>query len=49
MYLQNGAPAGMYQAVVQFIVNKNGDIQAQTSFGFGMEEEVIRVIKQPAR
>jgi len=46
--VKNGAPPGHYQVVVQFIVNKEGeisDVKAETSFGFGMEEEAIRVIK----
>jgi periplasmic protein TonB len=41
------APAGTYQVIVQFIVGKDGsieDIKALTNYGFGMEQEVIRVI-----
>lgn len=44
-----GAPPGNYQVFVQFIVQKDGsigDIAALTSYGFGMEEEVIRVVKK---
>ncbi len=43
------APLGSYQVVVQFIVDKNGyvtEVQPLTSFGYGMEEEVMRVIKK---
>ena len=43
------APAGTYMVVVRFIVNINGsirDVKAETSFGYGMEEEVIRIIKK---
>ena len=43
------APVGTYQVIVQFIVAKNGkvkDITAETTHGFGMEEEVIRIIKE---
>ena len=41
------APPGTYNVRVKFIVQKDGsisDISAETSFGHGMEEEVIRVI-----
>ena len=46
--IRNKARRGKYQVVVRFIVNKDGDIsdvKAETSFGHGMEEEAIRVIK----
>lgn len=42
------AKRGTYQVVIRFIVNKEGAISAvaaETSFGHGMEEEAIRVIK----
>ncbi len=45
---KNGARAGTYQVIVRFIVNKNGtisDVRAETKWGFGMEQEVVRVIK----
>mgnify|MGYP000925476259 CR=1 FL=1 len=45
----NGAPVGMYTVFVQFVVDKQGnvsDIKALTSNGYGMEEEVIKVIKR---
>lgn len=41
------APVGVYPLVIQFVVKKDGtvgDIVAKTSFGYGMEEEAIRVI-----
>ncbi len=44
----NGAPPGKYKVVVQFIVNKEGkisDVKALTNFGYGMEQEAVRVIK----
>lgn len=44
-----GAPAGTYTVVVQFIVDKDGsvsDIKALTRHGFGMEAEVVRMIKK---
>ena len=47
--VDKGAPVGTYQVVVKFIVSKNGkisDIQPETNFGYGMEDEVIRVIKK---
>lgn len=43
------APLGTYTVVVQFVVDKEGhvtDIKPLTQFGFGMEEEVIRVLKK---
>lgn len=45
--VKNGAPAGKYQVMVTFIVGKDGrvkDATAEAKFGFGMEEEAIRVI-----
>lgn len=47
--VKNGAPAGQYTAVVQFIVGTDGsveNIEAITKFGYGMEEEVVRIIQQ---
>ena len=47
--IDNGAPAGTYTVVVQFLVDTNGfisDVKPLTSFGYGMEEEVVRVIKK---
>ena len=47
--VENGAAEGTYQIIVQFIVDKEGkisDVKALTSFGHGMEEEAIRVIKR---
>jgi hypothetical protein len=44
----NDAPVGLYRVMVRFIVDKTGgisSIQPETKFGYGMEEEVIRVIK----
>ncbi len=45
----NGAPEGTYTTVVQFVVDKEGnisDVRALTNHGYGMEEEAIRVIKK---
>src|SRR6476469_7401981 len=44
-----GAPPGTYQVVVQFIVDKEGnvsDVKALTNHGYGMEDEAMRVIKK---
>ena len=44
-----GAPVGSYNVVIKFIVTKNGkltDIEPETNLGYGMEEEVIRVLKK---
>jgi hypothetical protein len=46
--VDKGAPAGLYQVIVRFIVDRNGhlsDIKAETNNGYGTEEEVIRIIK----
>jgi protein TonB len=45
----NGAPEGTYTTVVQFVVDKEGnisDVRALTSHGYGMEEEAVRAIKK---
>jgi len=45
----NGAPAGKYTVMVQFIVAKDGTlsgIKALTKHGYGMEAEVIRILRQ---
>lgn len=45
----NGAPAGTYTTMIQFVVDKEGnisDVRALTNHGYGMEEEAIRVIKK---
>jgi protein TonB len=47
--VDNGAPEGTYRVVVKFVVSKDGsisDVEAQTNFGYGMEEEAVRVIKR---
>ncbi|MBI5371436.1 MAG: N-acetylmuramoyl-L-alanine amidase [Sphingobacteriales bacterium] len=48
----NGAPEGQYKTKVRFIVHPDGtisDITALTNFGYGMEEEAIRLIKNSPR
>ena len=45
----NGAPPGKYTIVIRFIVAKDGSLSnvvAESHFGYGMEEECIRVIKK---
>lgn len=45
---KNKAPKGKYTVFVNFTINKKGkpyNIYCETKNGFGMEEEVIRVIK----
>ena len=45
----NSAPPGTYRVVVKFIVAKDGtisDVTPETSMGYGMEQEAIRVIKK---
>ena len=46
------APVGAYTVVVQFVVDKDGaisDIKPLTNHGYGMEEEVVRVLKKAPR
>jgi hypothetical protein len=46
--MENGAPCGLYTVRVKFIVAKDGstaDVIPLTNMGFGMEQEVIRIIK----
>jgi protein TonB len=45
----NGAPEGTYTTVIQFVVDKEGnisDVRALTNHGYGMEDEAMRVIKK---
>jgi hypothetical protein len=47
--VKNGAKEGIYQVVVRFIVQKDGtirDIKAETNHGYGMEDEVLRLLKK---
>ncbi|MEO7768518.1 MAG: energy transducer TonB [Ferruginibacter sp.] len=47
--MKKKARVGTYQVIVKFIVSKNGKIKgivAETSYGHGMEKEVIRIIKE---
>jgi len=43
------APAGTYLVVIQFFISKDGSVDGiipLTNFGYGMEEEVMRVIRK---
>ena len=47
--IKKKAPNGTYKVIVKFIVSKDGSISAiepETNFGYGMEEEVMRVIRK---
>ncbi|MEO7522899.1 MAG: energy transducer TonB [Ferruginibacter sp.] len=46
--VKNKAPDGTYQIIIRFVVKKDGTINnvvAETSHGYGMEAEAIRIIK----
>ncbi len=47
--VNNGSPDGIFQVIIRFIVTKDGSIthvEPETNFGYGMEEEAIRIIKR---
>ena len=47
--VDNGAPVGKYTVWAQFIVDKTGaisDVKALTTLGYGMEQEVLRIIRK---
>jgi len=49
---ENGAPVGKYTTITQFIVDKDGKLSEftpLTKMGYGMEQEVIRVLKLSGR
>jgi antitoxin component YwqK of YwqJK toxin-antitoxin module len=46
---KKGALAGTYKVVVKFIIDENGkvtDTEAETNFGYGMENKAIEIIKK---
>ena len=48
----NNAPEGSYTVVVQFVVDREGnisDVRTLTNHGYGMEEEAMRVIRKGPR
>ncbi|HPG11680.1 MAG TPA: energy transducer TonB [Chitinophagaceae bacterium] len=50
--IENGAPDGRYTVVIQFVVDKEGnvsDIRPLTKIGYGMEEEAMRVIRKATK
>lgn len=50
--VKNDAPMGKYTAMVVFIVDKDGsisNIKPLTNFGYGIEEEVIRVLERSGK
>lgn len=50
--VNNRAPAGTYTVLIQFVVDKDGslyDIKALTNHGYGMETEVIRILRKSPR
>jgi len=49
---RNGAPAGIFIVTVQFMVDKHGNVsnvKSLTNNGFGMEQEVIRIVENSLR
>jgi periplasmic protein TonB len=47
--VDNGAPAGTYTIYIQFVVDLNGklsEIKALTKHGYGMEAEVMRILRK---
>lgn len=50
--VDKGAPAGNYMVLVQFVVDKEGnlsEIKSLTNHGYGMEQEVLRIIKNSGK
>jgi GldM C-terminal domain/Gram-negative bacterial TonB protein C-terminal len=50
--VKNGAPAGIFMVIVRFIVSKDGsisDVVPETSLGYGMEEEVVKLLKKSGK
>lgn len=50
--IKKRAPVGLYTVIIQFVVTSDGlitDITPLTSYGYGMEEEVIRILKKSPR
>jgi protein TonB len=47
--VDNGAPAGKYTVLIQFVIDQEGkvsEIKALSNMGYGMEQEAIRVLKK---
>jgi hypothetical protein len=50
--IKNGAPAGMYTVYIQFVVDLDGKVSAikpLTKNGYGMEAEVMRILRKSPR
>lgn len=50
--VDNGAPSGKFTVIVRFVVSKDGtlsDVRAENSLGYGMDQEVVRIIKKSGR
>jgi hypothetical protein len=50
--VDNGAPVGKYVVIIQFVVSKDGsvsDVKALTDFGYGLEKEVIQLLKKSGK
>lgn len=50
--VRNKAPLGAYTVYISFVVEKDGtlsDITPKTSYGYGMEQEVIRLLKKSSK
>lgn len=50
--IENGAPSGMYNVIIGLIIEKDGtlsEIKPLTNFGYGMEEEAVRVISKSGK
>jgi protein TonB len=46
--IDNGADKGKYPVVIKFIVTSEGalkDFKPETNFGYGMEDEIVRILK----
>lgn len=49
---ENGSPVGLYKVIVQFIVDIDGsvsNIEPLTKMGYGMEQEVVRILKKSGK
>jgi hypothetical protein len=47
--VDNGAPTGLFTVLVQFVVDIDGsisEIKPLTKLGYGMEQEVVRILKK---
>jgi periplasmic protein TonB len=50
--IDNGAPAGNYKVIMQFVVDIDGtvsEIKALSNHGYGLEQEAVRVLKKATK